>query len=192
MTRPFENIYQQTLEHLHHHDCGTYPFSDGAALIKRVAMLRPRRILELGTALGYTSCCFANAAPNALIDTVERDEGHVVLARANFKDAGIADRVTVHHGSFEDVLPNLKHTYDIAFFDGFAPDLAIVVALKSLLSSTGTLICANLGLAKSAAQHALKTELSNSEQWQILPALEQGGTLVATKHLNNFSSTKEF
>ncbi len=46
-----------------------------------------RRILELGTALGYTALSFASGAPDATVDTVERDPEHVQLARDNIAAA---------------------------------------------------------------------------------------------------------
>ena len=181
MFRPFETIYKQTLQHLHQHDCGTYPFGDGANLIARMATLQPRRILELGTALGYTACCFASAAPQAHIDTVEMDNVHVNLARMNFGGEGFQNRVTVHHGKFLDVLPLLTSDYDICFFDGFAPDMDVFQSLASHLRSGGVLICANLGLADHSARAALKNELTNTLRWIPETALEQGGTCVVIK-----------
>ena len=65
---------------------------------------RARRIIELGTALGYTACWFANGAPDAHIDTIDFDPEHVRLARANIEAAGFSKRVTLHEGAFDDVL----------------------------------------------------------------------------------------
>jgi len=181
MSRPFDAIYQQTLSHLRQHDCGTYPFGDGENLIARVAELRPKRVLELGTALGYTACCFAAAAPEAHIDTIEMDDTHVRLAGINLERGGFQNRVTVHYGKFLNILPQLSIDYDVCFFDGFAPDIEVFRALASHLRTGGVLICANFGLAEFAAQKTLKTELSNSSHWQIEAALERGGTCVAVK-----------
>ena len=181
MKRPFETIYRQTFDHLRDHGCGTYPFGDGENLITRVAALRPRRILELGTALGYTACCFAQAAPDAIIDTIEMDEAHVLLARHNFEREGFQNRIFVHHGKFLDVLPRLTAGYDVGFFDGFAPDVGVLHALADHLHLGGVLICANMGLAETSAQKALRNELSNSSYWHLEAALEQGGTCVAIK-----------
>jgi len=181
MSRSFDAIYLQTTDHLRHHGCGTYPFGDGENLIARVAALRPKRILELGTALGYTACCFAAAAPDAHIDTIEMDHTHVRLARINLEREGFQDRVAVHSGKFLSILPQLSSDYDICFFDGFAPDISVFRLLASHLRLGGVLICANLSLAEFAAQQALKIELSNSSHWHPEAALEQGGTCVAVK-----------
>ena len=181
MTRPFEPLHQQTLGHLRHHNCGTYPFGDGAGLMALVARVNPSRILELGTALGYTSCCFAKAAPKALIDTIDFDEGHVGLARANIDEAGFGDRVIVHRGAFADILPALANNYDLAFFDGFAPDFSIIKALMAKLRDDGILVCANLGLAEPTIRKQLNDKLFLSSHWRIQATLENGGTLVVAR-----------
>ncbi len=181
MTRPFEPLFQQTLAHLSNHNCGTYPFGDGAGLMALTTKVKPHRILELGTALGYTCCCFAKAAPQALIDTIDLDESHVALARANINEAGFGDQVTVHHGAFADVLPALADTYDLAFFDGFAPDFSIIKALMAKLQGDGVLVCANLGLAEPAVRKQLHDQLFKSSHWRIQSTLENGGTFVVAK-----------
>lgn len=181
MQRPFDDIYQETLLHLRQHDCGTYPFGDGNGLIDLVSKLAPDRILELGTALGYTACCFAKAASAALIDTVEMDSAHVQLARENIARHGFKNRVTVYEGKFEETMPRLYNAYDLVFFDGFAPNLDILIKLQERLRTGGYLICANLGLADAPARNQLEREILNSPHWKIQPALENGGTRVAVK-----------
>jgi len=181
MYRPFEDIYDQTLLHLRQHDCGTYPFGDGDGLIELARTLAPKRILELGTALGYTACCFAQASPLALIDTLEMDAEHVEIARENIERHGFINRITVHEGKFEKSIPQLTESYELAFFDGFAPDLDMLNQLQKRLRVGGTLICANLGLADATARKQLQNEISNSSHWKIQPSLENGGTRVAVK-----------
>lgn len=181
MPRPFNALYTQTLAHLRHHDCGTYPFRDGESLITRVAELQPRRILELGTALGYTACCFASAAPQALIDTCEMDQSHVALARENLARHDFASRVTVHHGKFENMLPHFGTGYDLAFFDGFAPDLQVLTEIFKRIRVGGVLMCANLGLSEPMARKHIEIEIQSLSHWKIQPPLENGGTLVAEK-----------
>ena len=174
MQRPFNEIYEQTLAHRRIHDCGTYPFGDGEGLVELVNTRSPNRILELGTALGYTACCFASAANKAIIDTCEMDDAHVRLARENISQHGFAARVKVHHGKFEDTLPSLADGYDIVFFDGFAPDLAVISLAMARLRIGGILICANLRWAEPAMRNQIEKKIQNSSHWKILPALENG------------------
>jgi predicted O-methyltransferase YrrM len=85
---PFAKVRATTLAHRAKHGCGTWPYENGPLLGTLAAAIGARRILELGTALGYTALSFARGAPEASIDTVERDAEHVRLARGNITAAG--------------------------------------------------------------------------------------------------------
>jgi predicted O-methyltransferase YrrM len=141
---PFAQVRRETLRHRTQHDCGTYPFEDGAILGVIAAAVAPERVLELGCALGYTALWFAHGAKEAKIDTIERDAEHVRLARENFSAFGVADRVTVHQGDFAGVLPKLAAGYDLAFFDGFSPTPDYLRAFQRLVRRGGVLISSNL------------------------------------------------
>jgi predicted O-methyltransferase YrrM len=78
--KPFELIQSMTRQHRADHGCGAYTFEDGPGLTTLAATHHAGRVLELGTALGYTACCFAAATPNTHVDTIERDSEHVRLA----------------------------------------------------------------------------------------------------------------
>ena len=136
----------------------------------------------MGTALGYTAALFASAAPGCQVDTIEADALHVQLARAQLAALQLS-RVSVHCGQFEAVLPNLEGGFDIAFFDGFAPSMALLERLQALLAVGGYLVCGNLGLAKPREAHQLRAWLDNTAAWQACPALEDGATAVARKRL---------
>ena len=110
---PFAAVRAGTLAHLRRHGCGCYPFFDGSLLGVIAGAARAQRILELGTALGYTACWFAHGAPEARIDTIDFDPEHVRLARGNIEAAGFADRVVLHEGAFDKILPTLEPGYRV-------------------------------------------------------------------------------
>lgn len=141
---PFAKVRDATLNHRAKHGCGAWPHSNGALLSALAATADARRILELGTALGYTALSFAHGAPKAVVDTIERDGEHVRLARANIAAAGMDARVAVHQGDFGDVLPTLEPGYDLAFFDGHTPVPKLHAQLHRLLRPRGVLVTANL------------------------------------------------
>lgn len=143
-SEPFASIREATLKHRAEHGCGAYPYSNGALLSALAAAANARRILELGTALGYTALCFAHGAPHAVVDTIEREPDHVRLARENITASGLDGHVVVHEGEFGEVLPTLDPGFDIAFFDGFTPTPAILKSLRQILRARGMLISANL------------------------------------------------
>jgi predicted O-methyltransferase YrrM len=178
-TDPFAAIREGTLTHLRKHGCGCYPFFDGSLLGVIAGAARAQRIVELGTALGYTACWFAQGAPNAHIDTIDFDPEHVRLARANIEAAGFGKRVTLHEGAFDDVLPKLKPGYDVGFFDGFDPTLRNLKELRSLLRERGILITTNLDFGREARGY--REQLSNPKQWLTTFAAEDGRTAISIK-----------
>jgi len=77
----------------------------------------PKRILEIGTAVGYSASMFAKYAENAIIDTIELDEERYNEARVNTEKIGVADRINLYLGNAVDILPTLNFEYDIVFID---------------------------------------------------------------------------
>ena len=176
---PFAAIFAQTEVHRHGHGCWAFPFGDGPALGVLAAAVAAKRILELGTALGYTACWLAHGSWEAHIDTIERDAEHVRLARANIADAGHADQILVHHGDFSLILPTLEAGYDIAFFDGYSPTLNNLNRLRCLLRAGGLVISANLDLGGDG--DAVRKNLSDSSRWLTSFMVEAGRTAVSVK-----------
>ena len=177
---PFRAIRDATLAHIRTHGCGCYPFFDGSLLGVVAAATQAARILELGTALGYTAIWFAHGAPAAIIDTVEFDPEHVQIARENIAKAGFGNRITVHHGEFANVLPTLSPGYDLAFFDGWAPTLGDLEQFRRLLRPRGVLISTNLDMGGG---HAAKYrgELADPARWLSSFAAEDGRTAISIK-----------
>ena len=175
----FRAVRDGTLAHLRRHGCGCYPFFDGSLLGVIAAAARPRRILELGTALGYSTLWFAHGAPDASIDTIEFDPDHVRLARSHIADAGYADRVRVREGAFEAVLPTLDPGYDLAFFDGFEPTLRDLERLGDLLRPRGVLITTNLDFGGEARPY--RERLADPQQWLTTFAVEDGRTAISIR-----------
>ena len=170
-----------TRTHREAHGCGAHTYSDGAALTALVAKLRPQRILELGTGLGYTACCMASGYKFARIDTIEGDPTHVTLAREQIQLRGMTGRITVHPGMFATELPRLGGIYELVFFDGYTPDRPTILMLRDRLRTGGTLVCANLDLAAGSGAMELMSELSDPYYWRREGALESGDTLILTK-----------
>ena len=175
---PFQSLQDATRIHRREHGCGAYTFEDGAGLIDLSARFRPRRVLELGTALGYTACCLSFGSPEARIDTIERDPLHVELARRNIAAANLAGRIEVRQGDFADVLPTLAPGYDFGFFDGFAPDVTVLEKVASLLASEGVLVCANLALAPTVEARRILSMLGDPKAWRRVSEIEAGATTV--------------
>lgn len=83
-----------------------------------ITMKKPEKILELGTAIGYSAILMAKAMPdNCRITTIENYEKRIPIARANFEKAGLSDRITLIEGDALEVLKGLNEEYDFIFMD---------------------------------------------------------------------------
>ena len=79
--------------------------------------LGARRILEVGTAIGYGTLWLARGAPEARVVTIDKDPGQLARARGYLERAGVADRVDLVEGAALDVLPGLEGPFDLVFID---------------------------------------------------------------------------
>ena len=78
----------------------------------------PKRILEIGAAVGYSAMCFSEfLAENGVIDTIERDEERIQEAKENFKKVGVEDKINLYEGDAVEILPTLNEKYDMVFID---------------------------------------------------------------------------
>ena len=79
---------------------------------------KPKRILEIGTAVGYSAICFSEyLLKEGLIDTIERDEKRVEEAKINIEKAEVREKINIILGDAVEILPNLNEKYDIVFID---------------------------------------------------------------------------
>ena len=80
---------------------------------------KPKRILEIGTAVGYSASQFAKVTgEDCVIDSIEIDEDRANEALINIRNIGISDRINIIIGNAVEVLPTLpSEKYDIVFID---------------------------------------------------------------------------
>ena len=90
----------------------------GRLLAVLVAALQAQRIIEVGTAIGYSTLHMAQAlGPGGVIVTLERDEERIAQAREFWTRAGVADRIQLVEGDALQTMPNLEGSFDMAFVD---------------------------------------------------------------------------
>lgn len=80
-------------------------------------VVKPKKILEIGTAVGYSASCFVRCVPDVIVDTIELDEERAKLAIENVGKIGVADKINIMIGNAVDIMPNLEGPYDIVFID---------------------------------------------------------------------------
>lgn len=80
--------------------------------------LKPNKILEIGTAVGYSAICFSKyLSEYGRIDTIERDEERIAEAKINIKDLNLEEKINIIVGDAVEILPTLDEKYDAIFID---------------------------------------------------------------------------
>ena len=110
-------------------------------------LVQPERILEVGTAVGYSSILMSENMPdNCAITTIENYDKRIPVARNNFKRAGKEDVITLIEGDALEVLKTLEGPYDFIFMDAakgqyinYLPDIKRVLRKGGLLISDNIL-----------------------------------------------------
>lgn len=117
-------------------------------LLKVLLLLkRPQKILEVGTAVGYSSILMSENMPqNCRITTIENYEKRIPVAKNNFKRAGKEEVITLLEGDAMDILKELDGMYDFIFMDAakgqyinFLPELLRLMPVGGLLISDNVL-----------------------------------------------------
>ena len=111
-----------------------------------LAVKRPKQILEVGTAVGFSTLLFCEYAPEgAHVTTIEKYEKRIPIAKENFRRAGRESQITFLEGDAAEILAGMTETYDFIFMDAakgqyihFLPDV------MRLLDAGGVLVSDNV------------------------------------------------
>ena len=112
-----------------------------------LAYAKPKNILEVGTAIGFSALLMSEYAPSdCKITTIEKYEKRIPIARENFKRAGKEESITLLEGDATEILQKLEGSYDIIFMDAakgqyinFLPDILRLISPGGLLISDNVL-----------------------------------------------------
>lgn len=109
-------------------------------------LVQPKRILEVGTMVGYSSICLAKGlAVDGILHTIEMREADASIAQANFEKAGLQDRIQLHVGNALEIIPQLNETWDLVFIDADKTGYArYYELLKPRLRSGGLILADNV------------------------------------------------
>ena len=107
---------------------------------------KPMRILEVGTAVGFSALLMSEYAPAGCeITTIENYEKRIPIARNNFKRAGKESQITLLEGDAMEVLPTLDEPYDFIFMDAAKGQyIHYMPEVMRLLKTGGTLVSDNV------------------------------------------------
>jgi len=160
-----QDLFSFTVIHQREHGCGGHPYQNGEILIDVIEKYGPHRVLEVGTALGYTSSIMALSRENIFIETIDQDATHLEKARKYWSDLNVSHKIDEHEGKAEEILPTLIDKYDLIFFDGYTPQLKLLDQFEKLLKKDGILVTANLYLSDEKGGRYV-SRLKNASQWK--------------------------
>lgn len=136
MAEPFSQIMAYALEHTSDEDAilsrltretnlkTVYPnmlsgHLQGKLLELFSYMIKPERILEIGTFTGYSAICMARGlTANGILHTIDINDELAEMALKYFKQAGLYDKIRLHTGDARVIIPKLDEVFDLVFIDG--------------------------------------------------------------------------
>ncbi|MGI6094947.1 MAG: O-methyltransferase [Lachnospiraceae bacterium] len=112
-----------------------------------LAVKQPKKILEVGTAVGFSTLFMSEYGPSdCRITTIENYEKRIPIARANFAKAGKEEQITLLEGDAREILQRLEGSYDFIFMDAakgqyihFLPDVLRLLEKGGILISDNVL-----------------------------------------------------
>jgi len=118
----------------------------GQLLNLLVNLKKPKKVLEIGTGIGYSTIWMARALDECgKITTIELLPKRYEIALSNLKKAGLEDRVKLINGDAREIISEIKDTYDIIFLDAAKGQYQEFFNIsQTLLSPNGLLICDNV------------------------------------------------
>ena len=111
-----------------------------------IKMMNPERVLEIGTAIAYSSIRIAkNLNENAVLQTIEKSKDNIELAKNNIKRAGFGKKIEILEGDALKIMPGLKEEYDFIFLDADKEDyMELFNHSLRLLKKNGVIFIDNL------------------------------------------------
>ena len=117
----------------------------GLILRMFVSMLKPEKVLEIGTFTGYSAISMAlGLGKNAVLHTVDVNDEIAHIPQKFIEKAGLQDVIVMHTGSALDIVPEMGETFDLVFMDG---DKREYTDYYEMLFSTGSVRSGSVILA---------------------------------------------
>jgi predicted O-methyltransferase YrrM len=136
-----------------------------------VKMVQPQRILEVGTAIGYSAIWLARCSEKATVVTLERDAERAAWARGYLARSVVKERVQLIEGDALEVIPTLSGEYDLVFLDAAKGQYPrFLELLTPLLRQGGVLLSDNVlfqGMVASGdeVKHKLRTMVNRLREY---------------------------
>ncbi len=133
-------------------------------LESQILINKPKRVLEIGTAIAYSTIRFArNLKKNCIIDTIEKSKDNIKLAKKFIKKSGLSEKINLIQGDALKVIPKLEHNYDFIFLDADKEDYEMLFHYSLIvLKKGGVIFVDNLLWQGYAAAKSIPEKFINS------------------------------
>lgn len=111
-----------------------------------IKMTEPKRVLEIGTAIAYSSIRIAkNLRKKAVLHTIEKSKDNITVALDNINKSGLGDKIEIFEGDALNIMPRLEKKYDFIFLDADKEDyMQLFNYSLILLKKNGVIFIDNL------------------------------------------------
>lgn len=111
-----------------------------------IKLVNPKRVLEIGTAIAYSSIRIArNLKKKGTVHTIEKSKDNIKLANGYIKKSGLEDKIKILEGNAFDIMPDLDKKYDFIFLDADKNEYSRLLVLSiPLLKKGGVILVDNL------------------------------------------------
>jgi predicted O-methyltransferase YrrM len=131
-----------------------------------IRMINPKRVLEIGTAIAYSSIRIArNLKKKGIVHTIEKSKDNIVLAKGYIKKSGFEEKIKIMSGNAFEIMPELEKKYDFIFLDADKNEYSKLFELSIvLLKKRGVIMVDNLlwhghaAAEKVPSKHKTSTE----------------------------------
>lgn len=138
---------------------------DSALFLEQLVLaINPKKVLEIGTAIGYSTIRIARClGKRGIIHTIEKSGDNVRLAEDFVRRSGYDDKILIFYGKAEEVIPDLNKKYDLIFLDSDKEDYKTLFELSlSILKQRGIIFIDNLLWHGFAASKNVPIDYKNS------------------------------
>lgn len=164
-----------------------------------VTLLQPMKILEVGTATGYSALLMSECMPaGGIVHTIEKYEPRIPIAKANFEAAGRQEQIALFEGDAMEILQKLEPEYDLIFMDAakgqyihFLPEVQRLLRVGGVLISDNVLQDGDVMESRYAVTRRNRTihsrmreylyTLKHSDVWQTSVISMGDGVTVSVK-----------
>lgn len=165
----------------------------GRLLTMITQMIRPKRVLEVGTFTGYTAICFGMGLPeDGQVHTIEINEERENIIRKHLEKAELEEKVILYIGDAKEIIPTIDEMFDLVFIDASKMEYDTYFDLIFEKVREGGFILTDNVLwygkvleekkdKKTAAIHAFNSRIQEDERVEniLLPMMD--GIMIARK-----------